>query len=126
LIIRVDEQRNLSGARISAQSFDSELVRLIDKASLVLGSQARLAQRLGISSSVFSHARTMPELIGDFRKKQIEAFCRKIIAEGAGYIPNLREAEPHNVDMADILVDVCRIENTDVRLSLPNKLMGGH
>jgi len=104
---------------------ESELVELIDKASLILGSQNRLANRLGFSSSVFSHARTMPYLIGDFRKKQIEALCRKVISEGAGYIPNIRSVEPQNVDMSDILVDVCRIENTDVRLSLLSKLTGG-
>lgn len=102
-----------------------ELVSLIDRAAPILGSQDRLARRLGLSNSVFSHARTMPELISDFRKRQIAAFCRKVIAEGAGYLPDARAAEPCGVDMSDILVDVCRIEDTELRLSLLDKLTGG-
>lgn len=99
----------------------SHLLELVDRAALVLGTQARLASRLGFSSSVFSHLRTMPWLLSDDRKAQIEAFCKKVISEGAAYVSDKRGG----LNMVRILAGVARIENSELRNSLLDELTGG-
>lgn len=109
------------------QFVQSEVIR---KAIEVLGGQKRLADYLGIGES------TMSEIVhgkGHPSKEMIEFVltkCQYVISHGAEVPvivkrPALREYKQRNTQLTSLLIDVCKIEDTPLRMSILNKLMGG-
>ena len=103
---------------------------VIRKAIDVLGGQKRLADYLGIGES------TMSEIVhgkGHPSKEMIEFVltkCQYVISHGAEVPvivkrPALREYRQRNTQLTSLLIDVCKIEDTPLRMSILNKLMGG-
>lgn len=90
----------------------SELVNLVDSASVLCGSHARLAKRLGISQGIFTHLVKHPNWLSEEMMLAIETGCRNIISNSA------------QVD-TETLEALMKIESNEVRITLFNKLKKG-
>ena len=88
----------------------SEVVKLVDEASLIVGSQNKLASRIGITASILSHLRNNPELVSSENISRIETVCRHIIKHGVSL----------DIDTIRLLLDV---DTKSTRLALFERLI---
>lgn len=88
------------------------LIDLINSASVLCGSHNRLAVRLGISASIFSHVVTRPWLVSENMLRAIETGCKNIITRG------------NKVD-SEALEALINIDDKDSRIVLYKKLKKG-
>jgi hypothetical protein len=100
----------------------SRLEELIDRASCVLGSQNRLAARAGVSAAIFSHVRNRPYLVSDVMKRKIEMLCQMIISEGANYVPDVSGMSTNVRFDGDLILEICKIEDSELRISIMEKI----
>lgn len=85
---------------------------LIEAATIVCGSAARLAARIGISDATFSHIKTRPWLVSDEKLNAIERACRNILARGGA------------VD-AETIEELMMIGDETIRMNLFTKMKKG-
>lgn len=103
---------------------------LIKKAMDVLGGQRRLAEHIGVGESTLSEIANGKGRPGRTMTDYVMSACEHIVALGyAAPVqtkrPVVRERKAANKLLTSILIDVCRIEDTKLRMSIVNKLMGG-
>lgn len=114
LVIKQGEQSSLpqqNYLKIS-ENTDTELNELVQSAVVACGSAAKLAKRLSISGSVFSHLLKRPWLVSAEMIKAIKIGCKNIISSGA------------TVDTAT-LDALMNVEDKDARVYLYNQLKKG-
>ena len=91
---------------------NTELLKLVEEASTVLGSQSKLAARLGVNPGVITHIRNSPHLVSAQMQYRIEMVCKHILTKGTGV----------DFDFVRLLI---KVEDAKVREALFNKFMEG-
>jgi plasmid maintenance system antidote protein VapI len=105
----------------------NELEDLLNRACVILGSSCKLAGCLGVSNALLSHIRNRPHIVSEVTKQKIESFCQIVITEGATYIPDPQRANrpfrKGNRRINDeLLLEICRIEDGELRMSIMEKV----
>jgi len=105
-------------------------IEIIAKAMDVLGGQRRLAEHIGVGESTLSEIANGKGRPGRTMTDYVMSACEHIVALGyaapvQAKRPVVRERKASNKRLTSILVDVCKIEDTKLRMSIVNKLMGG-
>lgn len=94
----------------------------------VSGSQARLAEILRVSESLISELFTRPNKISISMRNYVGECC-KIIREKNGIPETFPVERPRYrrsaVNKVGLLMDICKIDNSELRSALISKVMGG-
>ncbi|MBE9468992.1 MAG: hypothetical protein IMY72_11835 [Bacteroidetes bacterium] len=91
---------------------NNQLLSKVEKTAILMGSNAKLAARIGINPSVLTHLRNSPHLVSAHMQERIEMVCNHILNNGIGV----------DTELVQLLIQV---ENKEVRNGLFNKFMGG-
>lgn len=105
-------------------------IEIIQKAMDVLGGQRRLAEHIGVGESTLSEIARGKGRPGQSMTDYVMSACEHVVALGyaapvQAKRPVVRERKATNKRLTSILIDVCKIEDTKLRMSIVNKLMGG-
>lgn len=88
------------------------LIEMVDKATLVCGSQEQLAKRLGTTNSVLSLLHRRPWLVSDEKHRAIELGCRNLLGRNG------------KLD-TEALEQLLAVDDREVRISLYKKMQKG-
>jgi len=91
---------------------NKEVLRIAEKAAVILGSSAKLAARIGVNPAVLSHLKNSPHLVSAQMCDKIEMVCRNIVEHGTGL----------DNEIVELLLGV---DDKEVRFGLYKKILAG-
>lgn len=107
-----------------------KLVDLVERAVAIAGSQVNLTNWMGVSESVISDIKsTRTNRPGKIMTNYFIDCCNKVVQLGS--VPDELPVKPKGIhrrnrtNKANLIADICKIKDDNLRLSLLNKVTGG-